>query len=132
MVFQYIIKCKKSSAAVIKYTIDHHFDFILMGDIEQGPKIFFPTQFGIDLKIVADVVAVIGGCLKNGIKIDSVDSQIQQIIDLLDYTAQIPSLKIPDGWLGSPGLADWVDHCQDRRSEIDPERSGRNTASFTQ
>ena len=76
VIFEDIVEGEKPSSAVIKYTINHDLDTVLVSDIQQGLKIFCCSELEIDLEIIADIIAMVGSSLENGIKIDRCYTQI--------------------------------------------------------
>jgi hypothetical protein len=79
-------------------------DPISVSHIQQGVKIPWASQLWVDSIIILGIVAMVGGGLKDGVKVDRIDTQIQQVIEMIDDAPQISTLEIPVGRRRTPGV----------------------------
>ena len=75
-----------------------------MGFIQKGAEGSVATQKRVYLIVVMGVVAVIGSGLKNRIKVDGVNSEVFQIVELFIDTQQIAAFKAFWRWGRIPGF----------------------------
>ncbi len=77
---------------------------VTVRQVEQGVKISHTAQLGVDLVVIRGIVAVVGGGVKNGVEVDRVHPQVEDVVEALDDTPQVAALKSPGGWGRAPGL----------------------------
>ena len=75
---------------------------VAVSGVEQGVEIFAYTEFWVDFIVVAGVVAVVGGGEENGVEVEGVHAELEEIIEFLDDAAQVAAHKIVEGRFCSP------------------------------
>ncbi len=99
-----MVKLEEPAAGMIKHTIQNDPDSSLVCRLKKLSKSSITTQNRINIAIIMGVIAVISGRGENGIQIDSVNSQISQVIQSFHNTQQIPTLESMISGFGTPFL----------------------------
>ena len=103
LVFQDVVKGKKTSTAVVKNAVQNYLHFIAVRDIQKGQEFHFGPQFWVNLEIIHRVIAMVGGREKDRVQIDRIDPQIKQVIHAVNDPLNIPAMKTLVGRFGVPG-----------------------------
>ena len=129
LVLQDIGEGEEAAPAVVEDAIQDDVHIVAVCQIKQGVKVAHIAQPGIDLVVVDGVVAVVGGGVEDGVEVESVDTQVEQVIEMLDDALQIAALEAPLRGRRAPGLDVGRVVTRSRRWRSGLGRSGRRRSS---
>src|SRR3972149_5755781 len=84
-----IVKGEEAAPAMIEYAVEDDSNPRRVPPLEQTVKRWEIAQLGIDLEIIARLVAMIRGGIEDRVEVDGVDSEIEQVVELLDHAFEI-------------------------------------------
>ncbi len=102
--FQQVVELEETAAGVVEDTIQHDAHPPPVGLIQQGVERPVSAQDGIDPVIVVGVIAVVGGGLEDGVKVDGGEPEVLEIVEALGYAEQVAAFEAIDRRLAIPGF----------------------------
>lgn len=93
-----MMKLPETPAGMIKYTIWYDVHSAAVRGMQQIPEGFITTQKRVDLEIIICMVTMVGGGCVNGVKVDGVNPQVDQVIQFFNDTVKIAAFKTI--WVG--------------------------------
>ena len=96
------VKIAAIIARVVKYAVQHHTDTPLLRLAAQLGEILLRTQQRVDGAVIRRVVAVVGGCLEDGVEIEGLYMEGGEIVQLGGDALEIAAeeIAVPAACLG--------------------------------
>jgi len=102
--FQDVVELEEAPAGVVEDPIQHNADAAAVRLVQQAAQGGIPAEDGIDLQVVVGMVAVVGGGLEDRRKVNGIDAQVLQVIQLFQHADQVAALESVAGGRGVPGF----------------------------
>src|SRR5699024_3835919 len=81
-------------AAVVENSIQHNSHSFFMAPVNQFPELLFIAELRIYFHIVNCVVFMVGICFENRCEIDTINTEIRQIVKVIDNPLKVTAKKV--------------------------------------
>ncbi len=103
-VFQKVLEGEKPPSRVVEDPVQDDPYPVGVGHLQEVAKRGVPPQEGIYLEVVHGVVAVVGRGGEDGVEVDGLHPEVQEVGELLRHPPKRPPLEAPEARGGLPGL----------------------------
>ena len=98
-VCKHVLPLRRRITDMIEDGIQHDFHAALVAFIHEFFESFSVAESRVDLQVIDRVVFVVGRSFKNRTEIDTIDTQVLQIIKLVDDPLQVAAEEVLAAWI---------------------------------
>ena len=116
-ILQHMVKLPEPATCMIEHTVKNQSDTAGVATIQQMPERGVTTKQRVNLIVVICMISMIAGRREDRTQIQSIDSQLGQIVELLRNTIERTTLEPVWSWSCIPVLKTWNPRCIGTTSE---------------